>query len=97
MAERQRWVRGAHRRDAHAPDAGVVKPFSVVLLVVQDQDLLIWAVPHVEQQPTVALGVGMGDIGQADDCLVGVYAAAPFPQQVVVHLLDLPERAVLAR
>ena len=39
----------------------------------------------------------MGDVAQADDRVVGVYAPAPFPQQVVVHLLGVPELPVPGR
>ena len=40
---------------------------------------------------------GWADVAQADDRVVGVYAPAPFPQQVLVHLLNVPERAVPGR
>ena len=97
MAEGQRWVAGVQGGDAHRAEAGVVQPFGVVVMVPEDQDSLSWAVPYVEHQTPVALGVGMGDVAQADDRVVGVYAPAPFSQQVAVHLLDVPERAVPGR
>ena len=65
MAEGQRRVGGAHRRDAHAVEAGVVQPFGVVVVVSEDQDSLAWTVPNVEHQPAVAPSVGMGDVAQA--------------------------------
>ena len=94
MAEGQRWVGAAKGPDAHAAEAGVVQPFGVVVVVAQYQDSFSRAVPYVEHQPPVAPRVRVGDVAQADDRVVGVYAAAPFPPQVVVHFLDVPERAV---
>ena len=84
MAEGQRWVGGAQGRDAHCLEAGVVQSFGVVVMVAEDQDLLSWIVPHLEHQPLVPPGVRMGYVAQADDRVGGVYAPAPFPQQVVV-------------
>ena len=94
MAEGQRRLAGVHGGDVHRLEAGVVQPFGVVVVVSEDQDSLARTVPDVEHQVPVASGVGMGDVAQADDRVVGVYAPAPFSQQVVVHLLDVPERAV---
>ena len=48
MAEGQRWVGGAKGRDAHGPEAGVVQPFGVVVVVSEDQDSSVSDVPHVE-------------------------------------------------
>ena len=79
MAEGQRWVGGAQGRDAHRVEPGVVQPFGVVVVVSEDQDSFPWAVPHVEDQPPVAPRVRVGDVAQADDRVVGVYAPAPFP------------------
>ena len=91
MAEGQRRIAGVQGRDAYRLEVGVVQRFGVVVMVAEDQDSLSSAVPHVEHQPPVALGVGMGDVAQADDPVVGVYAPAPFPQQVAVHLVDVPD------
>ena len=68
-----------------------------MVVVAEHQDSLSWAVPHVEHQVPVALGVGMGNVAQADDRVGGVYAPAPFPQQLAVHPLHVPERAVPGR
>ena len=91
MAEGQRWVAGVQGGDAHRAEAGVVQSFGVVVMVAEDQDSLAWTVRHVEHQPPVAPSVGMGDVAQADDRVVGVYAPAPFPQQVAIHLLHVPD------
>ena len=48
MAEGQRWVGGAHGRDAHAREVGVVQSFGVVVVVSEHQDSSVSDVPHVE-------------------------------------------------
>ena len=97
MAKGQRWIGGAQGGDAHCAEAGLVQRLGVVVVVSEAQDSLVWAVAQVEQQPAVAPGVCLGDVAQADDRVVCVYAPAPFSQQVVVHLLNAPERAVPGR
>ena len=41
-----------------------------------------------------APSVRMGDVAEADDGVAGADAPAPVLQQVAVHLVDVPERAV---
>ena len=55
---------------------------------------LAGTVAYVDDQAPISPGVRVADVTQADDGVAGADALAPSRQQVPVHLLDAPERAV---
>ena len=94
MAQRERRVRRAQRGYVLLGESGVVQGLGVEVMVAEDEQALAGAAAYVEHQAPIAPGVRVGDVAQADDGVAGPYAAAPFAQQVVVHLLDVGERPV---
>ena len=97
-----RWLSASGGSVAHSAatccsvNPGVVQGLGVEVMVAEDEQALAGAAAYVEHQAPIAPGVRVGDVAQADDGVAGPYAAAPFAQQVVVHLLDVSERPVPA-
>ena len=96
MAQRERRVRRTQRGHVPLGESSGVQGLGVEIVVAEDEQALTRAAAYVDHQAPIAPGVRVGDIAQADDGVVGPYAAAPFAQQVVVHLLDVGERPVPA-
>ena len=94
VAQGQRWVGGAQRERALRRKPRFAQRGAVQVVVPEHEDPLARAVSDVEHQAPVAPGIRMGDVAQADDGVVGSYAAPPFANQMAVHLVDVAERAV---
>ena len=94
MAQRQWRVRGAQRGHVLLGETGVVQALGVAVVVAEDEQPLAGAVTYVDGQAPITPGVRVADVAQADDGVAGADALAPSRQQVPVHLLDAPERAV---
>ena len=75
-------------------DAGVPPYLVVEVMVAEDEHALAGAIAYVDAQASIAPGGRVADVAQADDGVAGADAVAPSRQQVPVHLLDAPERAV---
>ena len=94
VAQGQRRVRGAQRQRALRRESRLAQRDAVQVVVAEHEDPLARAISDVEHQAPVAPGIRMGDVAQADDGVVGSYAAPPFAKQMAVHLVDVAERAV---
>ena len=96
MGQRQGRVGGAQGGEVLPREPGFLEGLGVAVVVPEDEHSPAGAVAGVEHQAPIAPGVRVGDVAQADDGVAGPHPAAPFAEQVVVHLLDVSERPLPA-